>query len=376
MKILMIFYPLLEVQSYLEEYGSEQFAPHHYWFYDQLVAAGHEVTVVDSPHQSTLVNRMGNWLRINVLHQQIGCISRSNRYDLIFVPFMEFSFLICLLRLFKIVRTPVLAIAQFAYTSNRTFFVKKWRDLLIRWVYFRGADDVIFYNKPLFDCQKGEPISERSQFLDGWGVDVDFFNSFSPRQTAMQQSDYIFTTGGSYRDFVTLVHAFREIDFKLKITTVGHFDHEGTGDIPANVEIDNSMSFGLGSTGLIRTKYYNALAVAVPLLPTEDPLPYGVTVVMEALAMGKPVIASRNPGFPFDLEREGVGLYVDYEDVDGWKRALQQLINNPDEAQKMGIRGQRLMQERYNYQLFSRGLLNVMKKYQDIGSKHSTPVTA
>ena len=71
--------------------------------------------------------------------------------------------------------------------------------------------------------------------------------------------------------------------------------------------------------------------------------PYGNTVLFEAMACGKPVIATDNKAFPFNIEEEGVGILVDYKDVGGWQRAIQFLKNNPDKAHEMGQRGLELL---------------------------------
>lgn len=371
-KILVMFHPLMEDDEYIRS-GGTQFAPHHFWCYDQLKKTGYQVEYLRTDTGPTLWNRIGNIFGINLLQQQIDCLRRAAKFDLIFVPFMEFSFLIAMLKAFGLYRKPVISIAHFAYVPSKRNRLKRWKEQLVRWVYFSGTDKILHYNRPLYEKGKSYASTGNVSFVDHWGIDVDFFREYVQAQEEPAQETYMYTTGGSARDFPTLIKAFRTLPTKLKITTVGHFEDDPDCPITPNIQIDNSLPFGLGSTGIIRKDYYHALAVAIPLLQTKDPEPFGITVLMEALAMGKPVIVSDNPGYPFDVEEEGVGIKVPYGDVIAWREAVQYLQSHPEEARQMGQRGLKLMQEKYNYCLFCRGVnrqvLQLLPKNQTSHSK-------
>ena len=208
-------------------------------------------------------------------------------------------------------------------------------------------------------------------------ADIDFFSNFIEQQTKPPALDFIFSTGGTGRDFETLIKAFQKIDFNLKITTKR--DEKLNTNIPSNVWIDNTVKPGLHSVGLIRKDYYNSLAVAIALQKTGQLWPVGITVIMEALAMSKPIISTVNDMYPFDLEKEKVGFYVDYYDVNGWIDRVTYLANNPNDAREMGERGRYLCEKKYNYNIFSHGVISQVKKHvviekKDI-NKNKVPVT-
>jgi len=75
------------------------------------------------------------------------------------------------------------------------------------------------------------------------------------------------------------------------------------------------------------------------------------------MASGKAVIATNNITFPFNIEKEEVGLLVDYQDVKGWEIAVNYLIANPEKAREMGEKGQKLSREVFNYQAFCNEIL-------------------
>lgn len=52
---------------------------------------------------------------------------------------------------------------------------------------------------------------------------------------------------------------------------------------------------------------------------------------MEAFALGIPVICSRNPNFEIDIDKEGIGITVEYNDVQGWIDAIRYIADHPEE---------------------------------------------
>ena len=91
----------------------------------------------------------------------------------------------------------------------------------------------------------------------------------------------------------------------------------------------------------LRSLYRRARAVAIPLERTSYLA--GLTSLMDALAMGLPVIMTRTPYIDIDLEAEGVGIWVDAGDAHGWRAALEKLRDDPDGAAAMGARGRALV---------------------------------
>ncbi len=71
-------------------------------------------------------------------------------------------------------------------------------------------------------------------------------------------------------------------------------------------------------------------------------------VLLEALAMGVPVVSSRLAGTP-EVVVEGVtGLLLEPGDVDGLADALHALAADDDARSRMGAAGQRLMQDNFD----------------------------
>ncbi|MFQ3618995.1 MAG: glycosyltransferase family 4 protein [Cyanobacteriota bacterium] len=174
---------------------------------------------------------------------------------------------------------------------------------------------------------------------------------------------FILSPGKSYRDYPTLVKAFSTLDCSLTICGAGQLDlkqlqKQAFGQVdkqlPDNVSIVREM---LEWRDFIRL-YQQAYAVAIPIV--EDKAKFknaiGLTVLTEAMAMGKAIVMTRSDYVGVDLEREGIGLWVEQGDVDGWRRAIAHLLDNPAETREMGRRARRLAEKRFNLEQFSKKL--------------------
>lgn len=353
----MVFRPLNETLEYIRKNGNEQYAPHHYWCYDKLIEEGYQVDFIPPTEDHSFLNRLGKKFDIMYVEQQLKAIRRARHYEAIYAPYLEHVFLLVLLRFLGLLRTPIVAIAHHEYAINKKNYIKRLKQWMLRLIYFKGTDNIIHYIESVKnECNKYK-IKGNIGTAYSWGIDYDFYDDYKNAQLEAPRNDYVFSTGGSKRDFPTLVKAFNGLDFKLKITTIGHFDDCPDCVITPNIEIDNSLPFGMSSPGLIRKDYYHALAVGVPLQRSEAFATYGITVVMEAMAMGKPVITTLTEAYPFNVEKEKIGMLVDYGDVEGWRQAVQYLIEHPEEAREMGMRGKHLIRTRYNYEIFSKEVI-------------------
>jgi glycosyltransferase involved in cell wall biosynthesis len=101
----------------------------------------------------------------------------------------------------------------------------------------------------------------------------------------------------------------------------------------------------------LRDLYARSRFVVVPLMPSDTD--NGVTVILEAMAMGKPVICSRTRG-QVDVVEEGVtGLYVPVGDAAAMRAAILSLWNEPLRAQEMGRNARALVEKHHTLERFT-----------------------
>jgi len=83
-------------------------------------------------------------------------------------------------------------------------------------------------------------------------------------------------------------------------------------------------------------------------IPEEGQLEGIPNSILEAMASGVPVVATRHGGIPEAVEHELTGLLVDEYDIEGLARALSRLAADPGLRRRYGLAGRRVVEERFN----------------------------
>ncbi|GAB6183586.1 glycosyltransferase family 4 protein [Thermodesulfovibrio hydrogeniphilus] len=84
--------------------------------------------------------------------------------------------------------------------------------------------------------------------------------------------------------------------------------------------------------------------------------------LFEYMSTGLPVIASNFPLWKEIVEGNQCGITVDPLDPKAIAQAIEYLLTNPEEAQKMGENGRRAVKEKYNWDLEAAKLLSLYKE--------------
>jgi glycosyltransferase involved in cell wall biosynthesis len=318
--------------------------------YDALKESQWEVIAIDSYNKNFLnriINGIGFRLGFTHLVLQLKCLRHAYKADLIYCHILQLAPLLSTLRKFGLLKTPVMAISHDAFSERATAIDK-----------VLSLDKILFLGEATLNVamQKANLPATHKNFIE-WGVDLPFYTNWKARQTIAPQQDYIIASGLANRDYDLLLNVFTDIS-NLKLFIFGR-NFNPTVPIPDNAFIDNV--FNSESVANRRDHYYNALAVAIPLKNHIDWC-NGCTVMFEAMAMSKPIIMTRSRSNLVDVEKEKIGLLVDFGDKEGWRQAIEYLKSNPEEARLMGERGFLLAQRKYNYKLFCSHLIEEIGK--------------
>jgi glycosyltransferase involved in cell wall biosynthesis len=90
--------------------------------------------------------------------------------------------------------------------------------------------------------------------------------------------------------------------------------------------------------------------------------------MFEYMAAGIPVIASDFPLWREIVQEPGCGILVNPLDPQAIADAIEYVLNNPQEAQAMGHRGRRAVEERYNWENEEKKLLALYNKLLSVSS--------
>jgi glycosyltransferase involved in cell wall biosynthesis len=159
-------------------------------------------------------------------------------------------------------------------------------------------------------------------------------------------SNLICAVGFSGRDYETLFAAVRGVDVDVQLAV-------GGGELPADVLERRLRAAGPPSNARmahfgapqLRRLYSSARFVVVPLEDVEYDA--GVTTITEAMSMGKAVVVTRTRG-QIDLIQDGVqGMYVPARDPRAMRAAIERLLADPAEADRMGRAGRALVERQH-----------------------------
>jgi glycosyltransferase involved in cell wall biosynthesis len=188
------------------------------------------------------------------------------------------------------------------------------------------------------------------------GIDADFY----AQQLWPVGSRVVASAGDDrLRDHATLIAAIRSlradgIDATLELATTSPVD------LPADLGTLHARRMG----GAMRQVYRRSTVVAVALVPNK--VGSGLTVVLEAMASGRPVVVTANPGMAGYVEHGVTGLLVPPEDPAALADAIGELLADPVRAMEMGRAGRAAVEARFTSRHMAEDLAGLL--HRTIGS--------
>jgi hypothetical protein len=189
-------------------------------------------------------------------------------------------------------------------------------------------------------------LGEKGTFIP-LAADGDFD---AARRQAVHEG-YVFSGGGAGRDFRSLVEAVRGTSVRLRLVVFAPSD---VGAAPENVSVEGPLP-----RDQFLARMAGAACVAVPLLSAGSP--HGQTTLVQALALGKPVVATRSVGVVDYVEDGAEGFLVEPGDVNGYRRAFERLLADPALRARCGERA-RLRAAAQGDDAYSAGLAAVCEQ--------------
>ena len=114
----------------------------------------------------------------------------------------------------------------------------------------------------------------------------------------------------------------------------------------------------------VNEMYGNAIVGLVLLQPLERYKVSKPVKMYEYMAAGLPFVCSDFPLWRELVKETGAGICVPYGDLDAARRAILQLVNDKEMAQKMGIMGRKAVENKYSWNKEVQKLVNLYKSLQ------------
>lgn len=168
--------------------------------------------------------------------------------------------------------------------------------------------------------------------------------------------DMACAAGREMRDYATLVEAIRDwpIPFHIAANAEASRNDRWMSDLRRTGPLPPQITIGPKTYPDLRDLYARSRFVVVPLLPSDTD--NGITVMTEAMAMGKAVICSRVAG-QRDLLEDGVnGIFVPPGDARALRQAIEYLWSHPDECARLGREGRKKVEQFHTLDRFVSGV--------------------
>lgn len=175
------------------------------------------------------------------------------------------------------------------------------------------------------------------------------------------ETDMICSAGMEARDYPTLIEAMRNVDIPCHIA-VGATRGELFETVKRLYDIDDipsNITVGRKSHEELRELYQRCRFIVVPLMESDSD--NGLTTILEAMAMGKPVICSRTEGQVGIIEDGVTGVFVPQGDKDALQKAILELWNDPQKCLEMGRKGRKFIENHHTMEQFVDEIYGEMK---------------
>jgi glycosyltransferase involved in cell wall biosynthesis len=162
--------------------------------------------------------------------------------------------------------------------------------------------------------------------------------------------DFVLAAGRTFRDYPTLIDAFRTIDTPLVIVA-----GKASSDLaaPSNV----SFRFDIPGPELIDLMA-RSLAVALPL--EEREISIGQSVLLQAMTLGKPVIATRVNGTEDYIDHMETGILVPPRDPAAFRDAVRLLAGDAALRERLGRAARARVMREFLPQQYAQQVAEVM----------------
>jgi hypothetical protein len=330
-------------------------SPSHFLYgVDHLEREGFDVTIISEEWSRWLagVDRRMDRLRfpfgsIGSLDRQLAAARFLNDVDAIYAPCQTQIQALTYLRALGVIRVPIVVLGHHPLVRGR---LGSLRRPLVR-LMLRGLSALPTLSRAVAD--EANELARRSVATAlRWGPEASFYPS------PIYPGSGVFAAGRTGRDFTTFGRAATLAAAPATILTLKSSATPDFQSFGPNIKVmvpDRFMDYSETAH-----MFASARALAIPMARQVGLC--GLTSLMDALGAGKAVIMTRNALIDLDIEKLGIGRWVEPGDVQGWADALRFFEDNPDAAVEMGSRARALVDNGLDYRSFSDEIVRLVRE--------------
>jgi len=337
-----------------DEVAQNLYPRNQLWGADLLKEQGHDVHTIKtrSRHWTACFGRLLNKLtqnRIGDFHIEFQILRQSKEADLIYAP-SGHLFIIPLLRRLGLLKAKLVTWFFRLPKSSSWWNLRNIR--FSRYV-LNGFDGILCLTKQA-ESDFQQRANEVLVKYQTWFADPEIFMKNKARRP--QETGYFLSVGKTRRDYITLLKACAKVNATFRI--IAPSEAAQNAYIPPNVQfIETSQNPPDAAISYpeLRDWYTNARAVLIPLFFDADDTS-GYTNLLEAMAMGKPILMTHSGCLDIDVEELGVGYKITPDSPEAWEEAILSLQGNSSKAQEMGTRSLEVTKNKFSQKEFSSAL--------------------
>jgi glycosyltransferase involved in cell wall biosynthesis len=175
------------------------------------------------------------------------------------------------------------------------------------------------------------------------------------------EPDLICAAGQLLRDYDCLIEAVRGLDVRVQIAAASPWIDR---PLRPKKKLPSNVSWGKYNRHELRDLYARSAIAVVPIL--QNDYQTGIATILEMMAMGKCVIATRTRGQTDTIVDGETGIYVPPSEPRALREAIERLLENPEEGRRIGAAARRFMEERAGLDHFVENIVEAVRSgYQN-----------
>ncbi|HEY8776045.1 MAG TPA: glycosyltransferase family 4 protein [Gaiellaceae bacterium] len=282
----------------------------------------------------------------------LASLRRINQADVVFSTVDTVGIPLILLKQAGLVRPPLVYVSIGLPERLAQLRSDRMQRLYARAL--RGTQAIVAYAKSEVGQLSGWLGAEAPpiEFVP-FGVDVE---AFRPRPEITPDIDVVTVGADPRRDFALLLKiAARRPELSFRI--VASAEHARTlRDVPANVVVEIDIPLEQ-----VRDRLVRARVVALPV--RDNSYSGATTVLLQAMAMAKPVVVSRTAAISegYELEDGGNCRLVPPGDAAAFERALLEQVTGAGAASDLGTRARQTVERSLSWERYTNALWQVLR---------------